>query len=154
LDRYGVDSVSALQIVEAMERELGPLPATLLLEYPKLSALAGALAESHGNTFGDTEPASNPQPEAQPSARPQAAVGDIAIIAVAGRYPGADTPEEFWQALRDGRDLVTEVPAERWNHAALYAPEKGKPGTAHCKWGGFLTDIDRFDAGFFGYSPR
>ena len=154
LDRYGVDSVSALQIVEAMERELGPLPATLLLEYPKLSALAGALADSHGAAFGDAEPASNPQPEAQSSAQPQAAAGDIAIIAVAGRYPGADTPEEFWQALREGRDLVTEVPDDRWDHAALYAPEKGRPGTSHCKWGGFLSDVDRFDAGFFGYSPR
>jgi amino acid adenylation domain-containing protein len=154
LDRYGVDSVSALQIVESMERELGPLPATLLLEYPKLSALAGALAESHGDAFGaalgEPEPATAPQPASQP----QSAAGDIAIIAVAGRYPGADTPEEFWQALRDGRDLVTEVPAERWDHAALYAPEKGRPGTAHCKWGGFLTDIDKFDAGFFGYTPR
>ncbi|EKE67233.1 SDR family NAD(P)-dependent oxidoreductase, partial [Oceanibaculum indicum] len=154
LDRYGVDSVSALQIVEAMERKLGPLPATLLLEYPKLSALAGALADSHGAAFGDAESASNPQPEAQSSAQPQAAAGDIAIIAVAGRYPGADTPEEFWQALREGRDLVTEVPDDRWDHAAVYAHEKGRPGTSHCKWGGFLTDIDRFDAGFFGYTPR
>ncbi|MFO7481154.1 amino acid adenylation domain-containing protein [Oceanibaculum nanhaiense] len=154
LDRYGVDSVSALQIVEAMERELGPLPATLLLEYPKLSALAGALADSHGAAFGDAEPATAPQSEPQPSDQPRVAAGDIAIIAVAGRYPGADTPEEFWQALRDGRDLVTEVPAERWDHAAIYAPEKGRPGTAHCKWGGFLTDIDKFDAGFFGYTPR
>ncbi len=51
---------------------------------------------------------------------------DIAIIAVAGRYPGADTPEAFWEALSEGRDLVTEVPPERWDIEAIYADGQGR----------------------------
>ena len=78
----------------------------------------------------------------------------MAVIAVAGRFPGADTVEAFWSALKDGRDLVTEVPAERWDQAAIRAETKGQPGGTACNWGGFIADVDRFDAGFFGYTPR
>ncbi|MGE5514810.1 MAG: amino acid adenylation domain-containing protein [Bacteroidota bacterium] len=138
LDRFGMDSVSALEIVATLERQLGPLPPTILFEHPTIAQLSAALAEAA------------PEPAAAPVV--PAASGDIAIIAVAGRYPGADSPEDLWTALVQGRDLVTEVPADRFDPA--YAAAKGKPGASYCKWGGFLADVDRFDAGFFGYSPR
>jgi len=139
IDRFGVDSVSAMEIVAALERQVGPLPPTILFEHPTIAKLADALAAA------GTGPAAQPAP-------PSGVPGDIAVIAVAGRYPGADTIEDFWTVLEEGRDCVTEVPADRWD--PRYSEAKGKPGASHCKWGGFLADVDRFDAGFFGYSPR
>ena len=80
--------------------------------------------------------------------------GRIAIVGVAGRYPEAPTLDAFWQNLREGRDSIVEVPAERWNHAAIFAPGRNRPGKAYSKWGGFLDGVDRFDARFFNISPR
>ncbi|MGH3309696.1 MAG: type I polyketide synthase [Streptomyces sp.] len=72
----------------------------------------------------------------------------VAIVGMAGRFPGADSAEELWELLRDGRDGVTAVPAERWDTSAI------RPGTVTTDQGGFLSDIDRFDAGFFSVPAR
>jgi amino acid adenylation domain-containing protein len=159
-DRYGLDSVAALQAIDALEVDLGKLPNTLLFEYPTVAKLAQALLETHDGALRDL--LHQPQPdtvEPVAAATPRFAQrpdteGDIAIIAVAGRYPGAETPEELWDALREGRDLVTEVPPDRWDVDSTYAREKGVPGKSYCRWGGFLSNVDAFDAAFFGISPR
>jgi thioester reductase-like protein len=56
--------------------------------------------------------------------------------------------------LRDGRDAITEVPANRWDLNRHYDPDPLKPLHQHVRRGGFIEDIDRFDAAFFGISPR
>ncbi|WP_187393823.1 non-ribosomal peptide synthetase [Oceaniovalibus sp. ACAM 378] len=146
IDRFGVDSVSALDIIAALEPDFGALSPTLLFEFQTIARLADELA---GRSL----------PEATPPATARAAAnvtrsGDVAIIAVAGRYPGADTIEAFAEALRTGRDCITELPLERQALIPRFSTKKGEPGASHCKWGGFLSDIDRFDAEFFGYTPR
>ncbi|MFE9338351.1 SDR family NAD(P)-dependent oxidoreductase [Streptomyces sp. NPDC007063] len=73
---------------------------------------------------------------------------DIAIVGLSGRYPEAADLDEFWQNLRSGRDCITEVPPERWDHRR-YADGTGSSTGA---WGGFLDDIDRFDPLFFQIS--
>ncbi|MFF7388032.1 SDR family NAD(P)-dependent oxidoreductase [Streptomyces scabiei] len=78
----------------------------------------------------------------------------IAIVGIAGRYPMARTLGEFWENLRDGRDCVTEVPADRWDHRAIHTDVKGVPGRSYGRWGGFLDRVDEFDAGFFHISPN
>ncbi|MWC28297.1 SDR family NAD(P)-dependent oxidoreductase [Paenibacillus sp. MMS18-CY102] len=79
---------------------------------------------------------------------------DIAIIGVAGRYPGARSVSEFWENLREGRDSITEIPKERWDHSLYFDPDKDKPGKTYSKWGGFIDDVDKFDPLFFNISPR
>ncbi len=81
----------------------------------------------------------------------------IAIVGMACRFPGgANNPDAFWRLLNDSRDVISEVPSERWDMDAYYSPDAGSPGKSISKWGGFLEDAapDRFDASFFRMSPR
>jgi 3-oxoacyl-(acyl-carrier-protein) synthase/SAM-dependent methyltransferase/acyl carrier protein len=79
----------------------------------------------------------------------------VAIIGLAVRLPGGITsPERFWKALAEGEDLITTVPPERWNAQAYWSPDGDQPGTMYDTHGGFLSDIDAFDAELFGIHPR
>jgi amino acid adenylation domain-containing protein len=80
----------------------------------------------------------------------------IAIVGKACRFPGgANDPSSYWTLLRDGRHAVSEVPADRWDIDALYDPDPDAPGRMYTRHGGFLdVPVDRFDATFFGITPR
>lgn len=79
----------------------------------------------------------------------------IAIIGMGCRFPGgANDAETFWKVLIEGRDAVSEVPADRWNVERFYEPEPGVLGKTIAKRGGFVDGIDQFDPQFFGISPR
>ncbi len=79
----------------------------------------------------------------------------IAIVGIGCRFPqDTDTPERFWQLLRNGLDAVTEVPASRWDTDDFYNPDPDAPGKIYTRYGSFLTQIDNFDPAFFGISPR
>src|SRR5215467_3170398 len=80
----------------------------------------------------------------------------IAITGMSCRLPdGSNSPEEFWQLLRDGRDGVSEVPPDRWDIDAYYDPDPDAPGKMYTRCGGFLKfPVNRFDPEFFGISPR
>ncbi|BBZ28131.1 polyketide synthase [Mycolicibacterium madagascariense] len=82
-------------------------------------------------------------------------VTPVAVIGMACRLPGGiDSPEALWEALAGGADLVTEVPADRWDADDLYDPEPGLPGRSIGKWGAFLDDVAGFDHEFFGINER
>ena len=77
----------------------------------------------------------------------------IAILSLACRFPGADSPEAFWQNLAAGVESVQKVPPSRWAAEHFFAPPPYQPGKSISQWGAFLDDIQRFDAAFFGISP-
>ena len=78
----------------------------------------------------------------------------IAIIGMGCRFPGgADDPEKFWDILEQGIDAIREIPKDRWDIGQYYDPDPEKPGKTYVKYGGFLNEADKFDAGFFGISP-
>ena len=79
---------------------------------------------------------------------------DIAIVGLSGRYPQARNIGEFWQLLRSGRNAVTEIPRNRWDHRRYFDKDRSKPGATYTKWGGFLDGVDEFDPLFFNISPR
>ncbi|MEO8388748.1 beta-ketoacyl synthase N-terminal-like domain-containing protein [Polaromonas sp.] len=82
-------------------------------------------------------------------------MSSIAIIALSGRFPGGcDTPEALWASLVDGRDLIEEVPASRWNVQRFLRTEPAIGLDHLSRFGGFLRDIDLFDPVAFGISPR
>ena len=71
---------------------------------------------------------------------------DIAIVGVAGKYPKSDNMREFWHNLVNGEDCISEVDELRWDHTTLSGDDQFKAGA---KWGGFINDVDKFDADFF-----
>lgn len=78
----------------------------------------------------------------------------IALVGIGCRYPGGVVdPASFWHVLRDGVDVIGEIPPERWGPE--YISEDGAaPGTGYCRYAGVLPGLDRFDADFFGISFR
>ena len=78
---------------------------------------------------------------------------DIAVIGMSCVFPDADDLDEFWANIVNGRDSITEVPAERWNPDIYFDPEGRAGHTTPSKWGGFLDPV-HFDPASFGIPPN
>lgn len=84
-----------------------------------------------------------------------AEIEPVAIIGMSCRFPGgANTPEEFWQLLLDGRVTVGDLPQKRWGAYSTGSPKVSGILEAATRRGSFLDDIEGFDADFFGISSR
>ncbi|MBN2309702.1 MAG: SDR family NAD(P)-dependent oxidoreductase, partial [Candidatus Hydrogenedentes bacterium] len=140
----GLSSLATVQLAGDLADFLGrAISPTVAYEYPCIDALSRHLAGQSsavaaGLAGSSRRPADDP----------------IAIVGIGCRFPGASNADEFWAMLREGRDAIREVPAERWDADALYDPDPGTPGKMSTKWGGFLDHPDQFDAAFFNLSPR
>jgi len=74
---------------------------------------------------------------------------------MACRFPGeATSPEAYWEVLKNGKDVVTEVSPDRWGTDFYKHPDKKEPGKSYTFAAGVLNQVDEFDASFFGISPR
>jgi acyl transferase domain-containing protein/acyl carrier protein len=177
-EKYGIDSLIIMNLNRELERHFGELSKTLLFEYENIEALAGYFIKNHSavlraklgraapsgesihsGALGNGDAAGTVRPRFRaggpaPAQTAPAAEDEIVIIGVHGRYPMADTPDEFWENLKQGRDCITEVPADRWDYREYFDPVKGKVGKTYSKWGGFIRDADQFDPLFFNISPR
>ncbi len=83
---------------------------------------------------------------------PAATGVEIAIVGMAGRFPGADGIDAFWRNIRDGVESVTTFSDEALDGLGVPADMRADPG--YVKAGMVLAGMDQFDAGFFGFSPR
>jgi acyl transferase domain-containing protein/NADPH:quinone reductase-like Zn-dependent oxidoreductase/acyl carrier protein len=78
----------------------------------------------------------------------------VAIVGVACRYPGVDGPDALWQVLADGKEVIGQIPKDRWDNDAYYDPDVSAPGKIVTRRAGILAGIDQFDPTYFGISPR
>ncbi|HEV2636433.1 MAG TPA: type I polyketide synthase [Actinocrinis sp.] len=95
----------------------------------------------HSDTYGIPARPPNPMP--------------VAVTGIGCRFAGVHGPQALWAALREGRDLVSDTPPERFDTSAYRGRESltGDPLLA-TEAGGFLDDVESFDANFFRISPR
>jgi acyl transferase domain-containing protein len=98
----------------------------------------------------DPWPAENPAPD--DAEIPESADLEVAIIGMAGRFPGADDLDAFWANLRDGVESISFFGDDELRAAGVSDAELANPD--YVKAIGRLRDVEHFDAGFFGYSPR
>ncbi|MBV9495102.1 MAG: SDR family NAD(P)-dependent oxidoreductase, partial [Acidobacteria bacterium] len=84
----------------------------------------------------------------------QPVIEEIAIVGMHVSYPHSAGLDAYWDNLKEGRDLIDVVPADRWNAEELYHPDPAAAadGKIYCKWGGFLDHADKFDPHFFKIS--
>lgn len=137
----GLSSVQAVELSEELSRRTGlALPPTLAYDHPTLRGAAAFIAAGGRDPEQDAPPRTAPADPAEP----------IAIVGLGCRVPGAQGPRDYWTSLVEGRDSVTEVPADRWDAAALYDPDPTVPGRMNTRWGGFLDGATAFDSDFFG----
>ena len=121
------------------------VPQSVARSFPVIKSTM--IAERVNGIVEAETPASAPDPEA-PIAQgyPKDA---IAVIGMGCRFPGADSIDEFWDLLTEGKSMLSEIPEARFG--------RGRPARSNSSlrfWGNFLRDIEAFDHGFFKKSPR
>ncbi|MGW2366732.1 SDR family NAD(P)-dependent oxidoreductase [Streptomyces sp. NPDC001667] len=179
LSEYGLDSIVISQLVNMVNESLGlELVPTVLFEHPTLRAFSAHLADEYGPSLttrlglrppapvaaepprpvATPRPAVAPTPVPTPAPAPRQAhrqdAEPIAVVGLSGRFPQAEDIDAFWQNLRDGRDCVSEVPADRWDWRAHFGDPLLEPGRTNVKWGGFMDGVADFDPLFFGIAPK
>ena len=79
----------------------------------------------------------------------------VAVIGIGCRFPGGITDaRSFWRFLGARGDAIAEIPRDRFDLGHYYDEHPATPGRVMTRWGGFLENLEGFDAGFFGMSPR
>ncbi|VBB05120.1 phosphopantetheine attachment site [Lucifera butyrica] len=131
LYNYGLDSAEAVIITGEMSEWLGrTISPTLVWDYPSIAKIVHFLTAAPG------------EPDAGNTNQPENKLEPVAIIGIGCRFPGAAGPAAFWNLLKNGVDAITEMPARR-------AGQSEAAGM-----GGYLEEVEKFDAQFFGISPR
>ncbi|PEA37028.1 hypothetical protein CON45_21555 [Priestia megaterium] len=172
----GLESAQFIKLADEIEKEIKiNLNPTLFFEYPNIKELTSFFFEEHydafiqmlGNKFNNPEvpgsisqkgnsiPSNSIQPVIQhtPSFE-ESSRDDIAIIGMDGTFPGASNLDEFWSNLRDKTNVIKEIPLDHWDVLPWYDENPEAEDKTYCKWGGFVEDVDKFDAEFFNISPR
>ncbi|MGW1289861.1 type I polyketide synthase, partial [Streptomyces sp. NPDC002586] len=79
----------------------------------------------------------------------------IAVVGMGCRFAGGvNSPDDYWDFLLSSSDGIGEVPPERWESYAAAGPQNAAALRRTTRHGGFLDDIEGFDAEFFGITPR
>lgn len=151
LEEFGLSSRDVVILSGDLERLTGVnLDATVAYEHNTIDALASYVVDrlnDGGDAGGDGLPGTvrgagplNPEDR------------QVAVIGMAGRYPGAESVAEMWNLFEQGRSGVGELPEGRWSEFDGDPEMVRRMSEAQLR-GGYLPDIASFDAEFFGLSP-
>ncbi len=150
LGEYGVDSVRFTALAAELSRRFDtPVEATLFYEQTTLRRVASHLLSRQAKSLETADARALSGGRHGGGGRPE----PVAIVGIGGIFPGAATLDELWEHLWNGTDLISVIPPERWQAEAIQGSE-GEEGKSVSRWGGFVPDVDAFDAAFFGISPR
>ncbi|WP_206955367.1 non-ribosomal peptide synthetase/type I polyketide synthase [Trinickia acidisoli] len=168
LDAVGIDdnffevgghSLDLVRVEIELEKILEHrVPTMDLFRFPNIRTLADHLRGATNDqattaSLGDADRTGHQAmraPVAPNSAGP--ADTDIAIIGMAGRFPGAANVDEFWRNLAAGVESVKSLTDEELLAAGVDPASLANP--RYVKRKGVLDDVENFDAAFFGYPPR
>ena len=166
LMQLGLSSAELVAIAASIEQDTSlEVDPTLFFEYPSPIEVANFLASSYSSTLLQRlseqriKPSLTLEQTTRLRPRPSTKVSanrhsDIAIIGMHGLYAECENLDRFWQLIRDGRDVIQEVPRSHWDYRPWFDPNPGSEDKTYCKWGSFIKDVDKFDAAFFNISPR
>ncbi|MDY5841243.1 MAG: type I polyketide synthase, partial [Corynebacterium camporealensis] len=147
LENFGLSSRDAVVLSGELEDLLGvKLEATVAYEYPTIALLTDRLIN------GAAQHNTAPEADAEVPTSPAGPRPDIAVIGLAGRFPGAANTDEFWDMLVEGRSGTGPLPMGRWSEYASDPTMSEKIAQQNTD-GGYIEDIASFDAEFFGLSP-
>ncbi|OGO88700.1 MAG: hypothetical protein A2Y15_01960 [Clostridiales bacterium GWF2_36_10] len=171
MSEYGVDSIMIIQILNKIEEKYGTtMQPSAIMENPTINDLSHHLIDN-GIAIDLTEYKENTDKNiigrdnrnvslpikskrkrfVQPNnPTTQLLSNSIAVISVSGLFPGARNIEEYWGNLIEGKSSITEVPSERFDISKFYSKDKKLEHMSYSKWGGFIDEVDYFDAEFFG----
>ncbi|HYR07710.1 MAG TPA: amino acid adenylation domain-containing protein, partial [Longimicrobium sp.] len=176
----GGNSLLLMALHERMRKELpeaAELPQLDLFRYPTVRSLADHIGGPAGNgasaapaeaPTSAASAASAPSPASTGSTGPAASTGSsastastgstvsphagrVAVVGMSGRWPGAADVESFWRNLRDGVESISFFSEEELRREGVDPGLLADPRFVRA--GGIIPDIDRFDAGFFGFTP-
>ncbi len=94
------------------------------------------------------------KPKPQSHADDPNVVAPIAVIGMGCRFPGAATPDQFWDLIASGREAVGPIPTDRWSRDQFFDPTGRSPGKMSVDAIGAIDGVDQFDPAFFGIAPR
>ena len=141
----GGHSLLLARVQALIEERCGRRVSTVdLFRHPTIRTLAASLGE-RGPVSGTPTPRTS-------VVSALARTAPIAVVGMACRAPGAPDLESFWQALRQGRELLSRYTDAELLDAGEDPALLADP--AYVRAGGFIKDIDCFDAAFFGLSPH
>src|SRR6185437_7663087 len=83
--------------------------------------------------------------ERAPSSRGSGDRQSIAIVGMSGIMPQSENMEAFWDNLSAGRDLITEIPPDRWDWRKYFGDPLKEINKSNSNWGGFMNEVDKFD---------
>ncbi len=144
ISEFGMDSISMSAFISAVNNRyhLNLTPA-IMYEHATLASFIEFFFKNHHSVVKlDT---------ATPAVK---TAGDVAIIGMSAILPGAKNTEQFWENLIAGKNVIQEIPPERWDWQSCYGDPFTEQGKTKAKQGGFIQDISHFDAAFFNISPR
>ena len=147
----GGNSLQLMQVLGHLQNQFDPtLQAVTLFQYPTIAALSAYLNPSQLDT-DDIESAITARTARRTSARSQYST-DIAVIGMSGRFPGAQNLDEFWHNLCHSVESIAFFSDEEMLSAGVDLALLQRPSYVNAS--PTLQDVDRFDADFFGYSPK
>ncbi|HOY29705.1 MAG TPA: beta-ketoacyl synthase N-terminal-like domain-containing protein, partial [Flavobacteriales bacterium] len=154
IDRVGVDdnffdlggnSLLSIQAVAQLEGHGLKLPIVKLYQHPTVRACAAYL-EGDAGAIAPSEMA-----KARKAAAGGSKKGDVAIIGMSGRFPGAENVEQLWKNLLDKKNSISTWTADELDPSI---PAELRNDPDYVKARGVITDADKFDHAFFGVNPK